>query len=59
MVPQDTVDVWQCNECPKFEYENGNGICYEMDKEVEDEHLIDERCPYRPKKNKKKGNKNK
>jgi hypothetical protein len=60
MVPQDTIDVWQCNECPNFEYENFKSICYKLDDEVEDEHIIDERCPYRKKiKNKNKRKKKK
>ena len=51
-VPQDTIDVWKCSECPKFEYENGKSMCYELDAEVEDDRFISEDCPYRNKKKK-------
>jgi hypothetical protein len=53
-VPSDITEVWQCNECPKFEYENGKGICYKLDRVVEGESMIDKECPYRKKKGKKK-----
>jgi hypothetical protein len=50
LVPQDDIDVWKCNECPKFEYESGKDICCKLDDEVEDANIIDSRCPYRKKK---------